>query len=631
MIYNKRIPAFLIITWLTFTIIGNVFAQPYSQNRDEIPDQYKWNFSDIYADWNEWEKDLSLVERDIEAIIELKGTLAEGPEKILESEMLFEKLRMKAERLFRYPGLMRSVDMRNQEYAARLQQVQGIFAKFGPATAWIAPEILEIPWETMEKWFDETPELAPYRFGMEDLYRQQAHVLDKDKERLLAFYRPFRRTPSSIYSELSTSDIKFPTVTLSTGEEIELTTANYGKIIATNRNQADRKEAFEGHYTVYADNQNTYAAIFNSVCQRDWSDAQARDYNSSLEETLDEDNVPIEVFENLIKMVKANAEPLQRYMKLRQKALGLDEYHSYDGAITLVEFDKKYPYEQAKEWVVESVAPLGESYQQKMRQAVSEGWLDVFESTGKRPGAFSGGVYGVHPYMLLNYNETLSSVFTLAHELGHTLHTLLADENQPYATHSYTLFVAEVASTFNEKLLLDYLMEKTTDPRERITLLQHSIDEAIGTFCFASLMADFEVQVHRLVEQGQPVTAEVLNQVMQELYQAYYAETVVDDKLRHTIWARINHFFSVPYYVYQYATCFASSAQIYDEVSKGPAENRKAATERYLNLLKSGGNDYPMEQLKKAGVDLSDPETILAIINQIDELVTMLETEIEKL
>jgi len=281
--------------------------------------------------------------------------------------------------------------------------------------------------------------------------------------------------------------------------------------------------------------------------------------------------------------------------------------------------------------VLESVLPLGEEYQNQVEKALAGGWIDVFENTGKRGGAFSANVYGVHPYMLLNYNETMDYVFTLAHEMGHTMHTMLANQNQPFATSSYTIFVAEVASTFNERLLLDYWLNKTEDPKERISLLVQTIKNIAGTFYFQTLLADFELQAHQLAEEGQPITAAVLNKIMEDLFVAYHGNEAVNDDLFNVVWARIPHIYRTPFYVYQYATCFASSAQIYTKIFEANGTEREAALEKYFNLLKSGGNDYPMEQLKKAGVDLTQKETFLAVINQFDELVSKLEVEVAKL
>ncbi len=629
--FTKRMAVILIALLLvSFTAVG-IQAEERSMNRDEIPAKYKWNFNDIYPDWQAWEKELADLGKKMDEIAALKGTLGKSPQNLLKAMKLQDEMGVLSFKVYRYPQLMRDTDTRNQEISSKLQKVQILFAKFGVATSWINPETLQIPWETMKKWLDETKELAPYRYGLENLYRQQEHVLDADKENLLAIYNQFRGAPRSIYSELTTSDINFPAIKLSDGKDVKVTAGNYGKILSKNRNQEDRKKAFEAHYNVFKANINTYAAIYNSVCQRDWAVARSRKYTSTLESYLEGNNIPLAVYENLVITVKANTGPLQRYHKLRAKVLNLKEYHTYDGSIPLTDFDKNYPYDEAKEWIAESVAPLGKAYQAKVKEAVAGGWIDVYENTGKRSGAYSANVYGVHPYMLMNYNDTMPNMFTLAHELGHTMHSLLSSQTQPYATHSYTIFVAEVASTFNERLLLDYLLKKTKEPKERIALLQQAIRGIVGTFYFQALLADFELQVHQMVEKGRPITAKVLNGVMIKLYKAYYGEAVAEDDLAKVVWARIPHMYRTPYYVYQYATCFASSAQIYQAVTKGPKKQRKANLEKYLTLLKSGGNDYPMEQLKKAGVDLTKPETIKAVIDQMDELVTQLEKEIEKL
>jgi oligoendopeptidase F len=608
-----------------------VQAQERSQDRVNIPAEYKWNFNDIYPNWQEWEKDLNRLGQKMKEVSALKGTLGKKPENLLKALKLQDELTMTAYKVYRYPQLMRDTDTRNQEVSGRLQQVGILFAQFNVATSWINPELLKIPWETMKKWLHSSEDFAPYRFQLSDLYRQQAHVLDEEKENLLAFYTRFRGAPNSIYTELSTSDVKFPKVKMADGKDIQATSGNYSKVLATSLNRDDRKKIFEAHYGVYNEYINTYTAIYQSVCQRDWAAAQSRNYKSTLEASLDSYNVPLEVYENLVKTVKENTAPLQRYAKLRAKALNLKDYSSYDGSIPIVDFKKTYPYDQAKQWALESVAPLGKDYQAKLKKAISAGWIDVYENTGKRSGAYSANVYGVHPFMLMNYNDTLRSVFTLAHELGHTLHSQFSSENQPFATHSYTLFVAEVASTFNERLLLDYLLKRTKDPKERITLLEQAIKGITGTFYFQVLLADFELQVHRLVEQGKPITAKVLNTIMDKLFKAYYGDSVTEHELLKVVWARIPHIYRTPYYVYQYATCFASSAQIYDRVNKGPKKQREAALDSYLDLLESGGNDYPMAQLKKAGVDLANPETIKAVIRQMDQLVSQLEKEINTL
>lgn len=625
-------PPLKLLKYLSIFLIlsGTFMAQDASMTRDNIEDKYKWNLSDIYANWDEWEAGLENLGKKMDEIAALKGTINSG-DNLLKIFLLQDDMNQLAYRVYRYPQLMRDTDTRNQDVAGRMQRVMIMFSRFGTATSWISPEMLETPWETMEKWLANTDGIEPYRFQVEDLYRQQKHVLDEEKEKLLSYFSSFNGTPSQVYTELSTSDISFPEVELSNGEKFKVTSGNYSKTLATNRNQEDRKKTFEAHYGVYNDSKNTYAQIYNAVCQRDWAQAQARNYNSTLEAALDGNNIPVEVYENLISTVKANTDPLKKYIKLRKDVLGLDEYHSYDGSINLIDFDKTYEYDDAMGMVMESIKPLGDEYTSKYEKALSEGWIDVMENEGKRPGAYSANVYGVHPYMLLNYNGTLDYVFTLGHEMGHTMHTLLANENQPFATASYTIFVAEVASTFNEALLLDHLLEKTDDPKERIALLTQSIRNITGTFFFQTLLADYELQVHKLVEQGSPVTAEVLDGIMRDLFADYYGDAQVSDELLNTVWARIGHFYRSPFYVYQYATCFASSAKLYNDFQSASTDGQKEEfLNRYLGLLKSGGNDYPMEQLRRAGVDLTQPEPVMAVIKQLDQLVDQLEVELKK-
>jgi oligoendopeptidase F len=350
-----------------------------------------------------------------------------------------------------------------------------------------------------------------------------------------------------------------------------------------------------------------------------------------MEAALDANAVPPAVLETLVGTVRNGTAPLQRYMKLRKKLLGLQSYHLYDGSIPLFKTDATYTYDDSKALVLSSVAPLGPDYGAKYKNFLNSGRIDVYENEGKRSGAYNAGVYGVGPYVLLNHNDTLGALFTLAHEGGHAMHSVLSFEKQPFVTSSPTIFVAEVASTTNERFLLNKLLQTRTDPKERFLLLQHAVDSIVGTFYTQVLFADYELQAHRLVEQGQPVTAAVLNGIYLKLMKDYYGDAVtVDDAYKFT-WARIPHFFNSPYYVYQYATCFASSAKLFKDMNTGTPAQRAAATERYLTLLGSGANDEPMKQLQKAGVDLTQRETVQAVVDQMDELVTQMEAEAAKI
>ena len=618
-------------TFLVASFINlNVMAQKRSLNRDEIPAEYKWNFNDIFHNWTEWDAALKQTGTKMDEIAALKGTLKQGPQQLLKAMKLQDEMGIMAYKVYQYPALMKNVDNSNAEIGAKLQQVQILFSKFGTATAWINPEMLTIPEETMRQWIAQTADLKIYNFSLMNLYRQQKHVLDEPKEQLLSYFSQLNNTPADIYTMLTTADIKYPTIKMSDNKEVVLTPGAYQQILATNRNQADRRTAFLAHYGSFEEKKNTIASIYNAICQSDWATAQSRNYTSCLQAALDGNNIPVEVYKNLVNTVRENAAPLQRFMKLRARTLKLEKYYGYDGAIPLVDFNKVYPYDEAKKMVLASVEPLGQDYVAKMNKAVSAGWLDVYENKGKTTGAFSSNVYGVHPYMLLNYNETLNYVFTLAHELGHTIHSVLSNENQPFATHNYTIFVAEVASTFNERLMLDFMLARTKDPKERIALLTQAIDNIVGTFYTQALFADFELRAHTLVEQGQPITVDVLNGIVADLYKEYYGDAHSPEPLYDLIWARIPHFYNSPYYVFQYATCFASSAELYKDVTTGTEAEKQAAKDKYLTMLKSGGNDYPMEQLKKAGVDLSKPETIKAVITQLDVMVGLLEKELAK-
>ena len=530
-----------------------------------------------------------------------------------------------AYKVWYFASLWYDQDQRDNEINARRQQVQILFAKEAQATAWFDPELLMIPLESVQQWLSREPELAVYRFAIEDLYRQQEHVLDDKGERLLSLSSRFSSSPNDAYAALSTADVKHPVVRLSDGVEVTLTYGQYRAILATNRNQADRAASFREFHTVYEQSVNTYASLYNIVLQRDWFHSQARGYSSTLDAALHGNNIPPTVVENLIAATKAGTDPLRRYHRLRKRALGLERYHSYDTSIPLVDFDRKYPYEDVLEWLPASVAPLGAEYQRLMREVLGGQSIDVYENPGKRSGAYSAPVYGCQPYMLLNYNDTLDAVFTLAHEMGHSMHTVLSHAHQPFVYAGYTIFVAEVPSTLSEGLFLDFMLSRAADERERIVLLQHAIDGIVGTFYTQVMFADYEMQAHRLVEQGKPITADVLSEIYFGLLQAYHGDALDYDPQSRVTWARIPHFYSTPYYVYQYATCFASSAEIVKQVAGGDPASRASAVDRYLTLLKSGGSDHPMTLLQKAGVDLSRPETVRAVVDQLDALVTRLE------
>ena len=596
--------------------------------RDAIPPRYKWDLTSICQSWGEWHAAYTKLDEAIAAFPSFQGTLGHGPEQLVAAFKAMDAMGALSYRVWYFAALHYDEDQRNNEINARRQQVQILFARQQQASSWFNPELLAIPIETVRAWLDGTGELAVYRFAIESLFHEQEHVLDEPGERLMSYAGRFNSVPHDSYSALTTADVKFPSIVLSDGSKVTLTYGQYRALLETNRNQDDRANAYRTFHQTFADNQNTFAALYNGVLQRDWFHARARDYKSTLDAALHGNNIPTSVVENLIAVTKQDVEPLRRYHRLRRRMLGVSTYRLYDVFIPLVEHAARYSYDEVGAWIVDSVAPLGGDYQQNVRSAFDGQWIDVFENSGKRSGAYSAPVYGAHPYMLLNYNETLDAVFTLAHEMGHSMHTLLSHQTQPFVYAGYTIFVAEVPSTLNEALFLDLMLERAHSREERIVLLQHAIDSIASTFYTQVMFADYELQAHRLVEQDQPVTADVLNTIYASLLDAYYGDVIDKEEISKVTWARIPHFFSTPYYVYQYATCFASTARLMQAIrSKDPGE-REDAVNRYLNLLRAGGSDYPMNLLARAGVDLSQPDTVRAVATELDTLVARLEQEL---
>ncbi len=599
--------------------------------REEIAEEFTWNLSDIYASWSEWEAGLGEFEQRLTGYDDLRGTLAQGPERLLTVFHLEDALGQLSYKLWYYAGLTYDQDQRDNSANARRQRVQIVFAKAAEARSWFTPELLRIPLETVRGWMDASPELAVYRFAIERVYHQQQHVLDENGEHLLSLASRFADTPHDIHSMLANADIKHPVITLHDGKKATLTYGQYNALLQTNRDQGDRAAAFHAFHETFAANANTYAAVYNGVLQRDWFIAQARRFKSTLEAALHGNDIPISVVENLVATAKEGTEPLRRYHRLRKRVLGLDTYHAYDQLVPLIDFDRKYEYSTVLDEIVESMKPLGVEYQQNVRSAFGGRWIDVYENPGKRSGAYSAPVYGVHPYMLLNYNDTLDSVFTLAHEMGHSIHTMLSEAHQPFVYSDYTIFVAEVPSTLSEMLFFDHMLSRTNDQRERIVLLQHAIDDMVGTFYRQCLFADYELQAFRMAEQGHPITAEALSRIYFDLFKAYHGDAMTYDEAAQITWARVPHFFGSPYYVYQYATCYASSAQLIQRITSDDVEERREGVQRFLDLLRAGGSDYPMNLLKRAGVDLSTPAPAEAVVKQLDKRVSQLEAEIEKL
>ncbi len=601
-------------------------------SRDTIDNKYKWNLNDIYKNWEEWDKDLEILKSLIKDIPTFENIITDNVKNFIKLLELEEKIGRLIDKLYLYPYMLRDLDSKDITSSEKMQKIEHLYSEYSVISSWIGPKILTIPKETMDKWIEENKELHNHKFNLNEIYRLKKHVLSEDKEKLLSYFSQYMGAINEVYDELSISDIKWNKIILSSGEEVQVTNAVYSKILDENKIQEDRKKAFEALYNSYFVNRNTYSAIYRGQIQRDVAEMKAKNYSSTLERALEPNNIPVDVYLNLIASAKENSKPLKRYINLRKKYLNIDEYHYYDNQVKIVDYKKEFNYEEAKDIVLKSVLPLGEEYQKNLETAISEGWLDVFETPNKRSGAYSLNIYDVHPYMLLNFNRTLDSVFTLAHELGHTLHSMYSTKFQPYQTHDYTIFVAEVASTFNEKLLLDYMLKNSSDKNERIALIEEAIGNIVGTYYMQSLFANYEYEAYKLIENGEPITADTLDNIMDKLFKEFFGNDLVIDELQKIVWARIPHFFNSPYYVYQYATSFSASSKLYDKITNinYSLDERKTSLENYLRLLKSGGNDFPINQLKLAGVNLLEKENFEAVSKEMDNLLDLLEKELEK-
>jgi oligoendopeptidase F len=596
--------------------------------RDAIDPKYTWDLKSIFPNWEAWEAGFAELDNGIEAYKKYEGTLAQGPGQLLRALKDRDALGQLSYKVWYYPSLQYDEDQRNNTINARRQRVQLLIAKWQEATSWFNPELLKLPLDGVRKWLNESPELTTYRFAIEEVFRLHEHVLDEQGERLISLSDRLGSVPRDSYAALSTADARFPTVTLSTGETTQVSYGQYRKLLATCRAQSDRRLAYEALYDTYAATLNTYAAIYNGVMHGEWFEARARGYKTTLDAALFGNAIPTSVVENLIRETKNGVEPFRRYHRLRKRVLQVADYYIFDALVPLVDYDVKYAYEDVLDWIVEAMAPLGPEYQARVRRAFNERWIDVYENQGKRSGAYSAPVYGANPYMLMNYNDTLDAVFTLAHELGHSMHTMLSHETQPFVYAGYTIFVAEVPSTLNEALLLDFMLARARTREERVVLLQHAIDGIVGTFYNQVLFADFELEAHKLVERDQPITSEVLSSIYGRSLQEFWGDALSPEPRAQHTWARIPHFYQSPYYVYQYATCFASTAKLMEEIGSSDQATRTAAVARYLDLLRSGGSDHPMTLLQQAGVDLSRPETVRAVASQLDSLVDKLECEL---
>ena len=571
------------------------------KRRCEVEPAFTWDLTPIYAGREDWEKALQAVEADLERLAALPGTLGASAEGLKRGLDLIFETGERAEKVYSYAFLSKSGDNGDPELQEMEARAINLLVNRQMALAFVDPEILSIPEDTLEAWMGEEG-LAPYRHLVDDISRRRAHTLDAQGERLLAMLGDAAQAPSSAFEMFESVDMRFPNVHDEDGNEAPLTHGSF-PLYRDSRDQAVRREAFEVYFGEFRKYVNTLAAIYGGQVKLDCFHAQARGFEGACEAALYDNNVPVKLYDNLIDAVHAALPTMRKYLELRRQALGLSELNLYDLYVPMVDSaDGEMSFERAKALVLDALKPLGEEYQGLLKRAFEERWIDVYENQGKTTGAYSSGVYGVHPYVLLNFAGKLDDAFTLAHELGHSMHSWFSDHAQDYANHDYSIFVAEVASTVNEVLLTRHLLKVEQDEKVRAALLNHFLEGFRTTIFRQTLFAEFERKAHRMQEAGEPLTAQSLSAAYHELNALYYEGAVINE-YADVEWARIPHFYSA-FYVYQYATGFSSAVAIADRILRtGDASD-------YLRFLATGGSDYPIEELKIAGVDLTKPDAI---------------------
>ena len=614
MLYGALIGSILLCPGMT---AGDVQTLP---ERQEMDSAYQWRLENIFEDDASWETAYKEVQEILPRLGEYQGTLGESPTKLLECLELEDSLGIILGKVYAYAHMRSHEDTENDHYQGLADRATTLAVEANGAGSFVTPEILAIPEKTLEEFLAREPRLELYRFALEQITRVRNHVLPAEQELLLARMGGLADVPQNAFSMLTNADLKFPVIRDEEGREVELSEERYGKYIHS-RNREVRKAAFMGLFKTYERYRNTLAATYGGSVKKDAFFSQVRNYESSLQGALYPDAIPLEVYDKLIQAIHEGLPELHRYMALKKEALGLEELHMYDLYAPLVEESRKdISYAEAVEDVRQALAPLGDRYLEELEKGLTGGWIDVYENRGKRSGAYSWSTYGAHPYVLLNYNGTLRDVFTLAHEMGHALHSSFTYAVQPYVYSGHDIFTAEVASITNENLLLDHMISKAASREEKLYLLNYALEQIRTTVFRQVLFGEFEKIAHEKTRRGEPLTPDVLCTLWKDLNTAYYGtETVIDPEI-HIEWARIPHFYSA-FYVYQYATGYAAAASLAEQI----LTEGEPAVARYLAFLESGDSAYPIDLLKKAGVDMTSPEPVRAVLDRFSRWLDQLE------
>ncbi len=621
---NKGWKMIILTMLLVFALHQTVFSQ--MRERSKVPEKYKWKLEDIFPSDQAWQKAKKEVMAKFDEILKFKGQLATSPSNLLACLELNSQILKQLERLSAYAYMKYSEDTRNSDALAMKQEADKLETEYLSKSAFLKPEIVKMDQSTIDKFLKAKPGLKIYKMYLDDIQRTKIHKLSESEERILAEVNLLANSPSSIYSVFKNAELPYPEIQLSDGTKAYLDVAGYSRYRAL-PNREDREKVFRAFWGTMNKFRRTFGEMLSSHVRRDVFYSKARKYQSSLEYALDANNIPVEVYYNLIENVNKNLDSFHRYLKIKKRLLQVDTLKYSDIYAPVVKgVDLNYSIEEAKDLVLRALNPLGSDYLDAVKLAFENRWIDVYPTLGKRSGAFSNSVYDVHPYVFLNYNGNYEDVSTLAHELGHAMHSYFTNKNQPYILSDYSIFVAEVASTFNEALLIRKVLDEIKDDEIRLSLLMNYLDGIKGTLFRQTKFAEFELRIHEMAEKGEPLTGETMTKLYGDLLKKYYGHNkgicYIDD-LYAIEWAYIPHFYYT-FYVYQYATSFTASTALVEKVLKG----EKGAVKRYLEFLSSGASDYPISLLKKAGVDMTTAEpfekTMEAMNRAMDEIETIL-------
>ena len=590
-------------------------------DRNTIEDKYKWKIDKMYSTKESIEKDIEKLKEYISNLKEYKGKLAISKENLFKCINTSEKASRLLQNLYVFTHMKQHEDTRINENQAMATKTEMLSTELSMATSYIVPEIIAIDDKKLEEYL-KCEELSFYDKYIKDILREKPHTLSEREEEILAATADLSSTPENIYDMFSFADLEFPEVEDEDGNKVKLTHSNYSLFIKSKNNKV-RKDAFEAMYSVYDKYKNTFASMLSGGIKSEIFYAKMRKYECALQASLFQDDISVDVYNNLILAVDENLDALNKYADIKKKFLGLEDIHMYDLYVPLTDkFDMKIPYEKAKEIILNALKPLGEEYLSIIQKAFDEGWIDVYENNGKQGGAYSWGSYDSHPYILMSYKDDLNSLFTLIHELGHSLHSYYSKKTQPYIYSGYKIFVAEVASTLNELLLINYLLENSNSKEERVYLLNYYLEQFRTTVYRQTMFAEFEKITHESVENGNPLTAQDFNDIYLKLNQKYYGKSCIVDEDIALEWARIPHFYS-NFYVYKYATGFSAASALSQQI----LNEGQVAVDRYIEFLKSGGSEYPLKQLKSAGVDMEKKESVDKALEVFRDLVEKLEKE----